>query len=315
MKFKSLYFLSALFVSACCLTSCEEGTGENTDELETIFWNKSAAFQMQLKGKVKTLAIDTTEEFSFDQSGNLESSVYMQHETTTYTYSSGRLTRMITVSDWGYNEIFADTTDVTYGTSGKYLPVYTYDLLDNGLFKNLASHSSGNSTTIYEMSGDSMLMIYTQMENHYDYAINYTQSMYADTTSLTFNGGAFPVTIRSNYSVTNVTYAPDGRFLTIEELFRFHGGSTLTTFKSNSNYIIPISIERVYGTEDPEITTYTYNDKEDLTYEDGYYYDYEYSDYVYDANDNWISRSRRVKNREDVWTDKVTETRVITYWD
>lgn len=64
----------------------------------------------------------------------------------------------------------------------------------------------------------------------------------------------------------------------------------------------------------PITTTYSYNQQGDLVsevYSDGY--QQAYSDYVYDAHGNWISRNYSYKNGEQ-WTAPVAQTRTITYY-
>lgn len=312
MKLRSLYFLSALFVGACCMTSCEDGTGENTDDLETIYWNKSAAFQMQLKGKVNSVVVDDSlETYVFNQAGNLTSSTDT-YSATEYIYSSGRLIRQITTHTYGGETSNKDTMNFTFGTSGKYLPLIMESEMV-GLFKNLASIKyPWNSTTTFTASGDSMLMLSSQAQHNT--MMGEYMNLPDTTGSITFNGGLFPVTIRTNYGLTSITYAADGRFLTIQENSFFR--SKLTTYKSNSNYMLPVSVVGQYEYEEtPSTTTYTYNDKEDLIYVDGSSTDEEYSDYVYDSKGNWTSRSYRTKYGQDSWSNKETETRVITYWE
>lgn len=307
MKFRSLYFLSALFLSASCLTSCEEGTGENTDELETIYWNKSAAFQMQLKGKVKTVVVDDSlESYVFNQTGNI-TSMTDEYAATEYIYSNGRLTRQISTYSSGYK----DTMDYTFNVSGKYLPLIMYEEVA-GLYKNLASIKyPWNSTTTFTASGDSVLIISTHAQHH---TMMDDYMSFSDTTgSITFNGGLFPATIRNYEGLTTFTYAADGRFLT-EQKTTFYN-SILTTYKTNSSYLLPVSevVESEYS-ETPSTTTYTYNDNEDLIRVVNGETIEEYDDYVYDSKGNWTSRSYKSKEGE-TWSDEVTETRVITYWD
>lgn len=312
MKFKSLYVLSALFLGACCLTSCEEGTGENTDDLASVYWNKSAAFQMHLKGKVKVLVVgDSTESYTFNQSGNLVSTVYGQKETD-YIYSSGRLTKVIGTWNW-YTEQTSDTTLYTYATSGKYLPSMSFEVAQAGLIRNIASINAGIYLNRFVARGDSMLMLSSFQER---YITNQIVEQ-TDTTSLTFNGGLYPVTMRSKNGVIHLTYASDGRFLTVEELSHdfYQSYSIVTTFKSTSDYLLPESVVRKRGNEIYNSKTFTYNDNEDVVLIANLDFDEEYSDYVYDANGNWISRSYRHKTRTTEWSEKVTETREITYWD
>ncbi len=315
MKIKSLYLLCALFVGVCCMTSCEEDSGENTDELATIYWNKSAAFQMQLKGKVKTMVADSITTTSFNKSGTITSIITDDDGDVSsylYTYSSGRLTREIYSWSWdGHTN--SDTTDYTYGTSGKYLPISANNVIQMRLFRNIASLNTDYYTTRFEASGDSVLMISSHSN---DYGImNYTPMEHVDTTSFTFNGGLFPVTIRRNNSLCNLTYASDGRFLTAEEEY-FGLSSMVVTFKSdNTEYLLPLSVEykqagATYATE-----TYTYNENDDIISKDGQFYDEEYSDYIYDSKGNWISRGYRGKGTMGDWSAKITQTRQFTYWE
>jgi len=316
MKIRTLYFLSALFVGACCMTSCEDGTTDgNTDDLESIYWNKSAAFQMQLKGNVRTMVTnDTTMTTSFNQSGNYTSVITADGGDETqrlYTYANGRLMNEIYSWSWGEGRN-ADTTSITYGTSGKYLPIFAYNLMEMRLFKNIASVSSNYNTTRFEVSGDSMLMISSYSHQYMN--ASYVQMENADTTSFTFNGGLFPVTIRGYNSMYNITYASDGRFLTAEESY-YGLSSTVTTFKSDSEYLLPLTVDYNQNGETFSTITYTYNENDDIISKVGENYTEEYSDYVYDAKGNWTSRSFRNKYEGAAWSSSVTQTRQFTYWD
>jgi len=317
MKIRFLFFLSALFVGACCLTSCEEGaTDENTDELASIYWNKSAAFQMQLKGKVKTLYLeDSTAIVNFNESGNLISDVSFE-EVTHYNYSNGRLTSIINRSIWD-DQSYMDTTTFTYGASGKYVPMDQEVL--GGLYRNLASFHDRIRSTSFVQSGDSMLMILSH-EGHYT-AMNRTPMAMQDTAVLKYNGGVFPVSLRRGIRMTSMTYATDGRFLTVDDVYNYGEGqlySYLTTYMSDSEYLLPISRVDKENGQTTSTTTYTYNENGDqLTYVNSDY-EVEYRDYQYDSNGNWISRKHRSRYtyvENPTWSDDLIQTRSFTYWN
>jgi len=209
----------------------------------------------------------------------------------------------------------SDTINYTYGTSGKYFPL-SYTEVDEmglfkgvqtmGLYKNRASISSISTNKRFVECGDSTLMITI---SSFIYAT-------ADTSILTYNGGLFPLTIRGKSKVTNFTYATDGRFLTVEDVNSYR--SMVTTFKSNSNYLLPISIVTLSGVGMRDTTTriYSYNENEDLITIVNSLTQSEYGDYVYDAKGNWTSRSARGKViTADVWNAKRFETRQLTYWE
>ncbi len=314
MKFKSFFYVSALFVSACCMTSCEEGTDDNNDELASIYWNKSAAFQMQLKGNVDSLITEDGFIYTFNQSGNITKCIG-QNYLTEFEYSNGRLIREInTTQTWG-DEIQKDTNSYTYGTSGKYLPLF--ENIESGLYRNIAGYKTRFRKANYVQRGDSMLMIISY-EDHYNIT-NRIEREAPDTASLTFNSGSLPVTLRTPYSTYNMTYASDGRFLTIEEVSdNFYDGEMidLTTFKSNSNYLLPISRVRTLNNQSVTIRAYTYNEYDDVLTEEAVDYQIRYSDYQYDSKGNWISRHRESRytfSDNPDWTDDGTQTRTITY--
>lgn len=318
MKIKSLFFMSALCLGVFCLTSCEEGTnGEDGGDLESIYWNKSAAFQMQLKGKVKTVVVDTITTISFNESGNIISEITDNNgfiNKNLLTYSNGRLVRNIYSSGYGEHG-YSDTTNITYGTWGKYLPTNSNDAIDMKLIRNVAGIKSNHSSTRFVSSGDSILMI-TSNENLYN-SKRKAEMGYADTTSLTFNGGLYPVSMKRGNRVCTITYASDGRFLTIDDKYVdfYQTNSTVTTFKSDSKYLLPVSIVRKQGNEAYSTETYEFNENDDIISKDGQSYDEEYSDYVYDAKGNWTSRNYRSKESAGEWSPKRKQTRTITYWD
>lgn len=309
MKNSFLYLLCAVFVGACFMTSCEEGTGENTDDLATIYWNKSDAFRMQLKGKVKTMYDgDSIDAYTFNQDGNITQYSNNGWVVSSFTYTNGRLTRKIGYSHF-YEEVYQDTTDYAYGTSGKYMPLDLEEVIEGGLFRNIASFTTKFGVNSFVTSGDSLLLIRSygqELRGGY---------VFADTIgSLTFNGGLLPLTIRNEGGLTTFTYAEDGRFLTVQETM--YDYSRQTTYKSNSNYMLPISrviLQQDYGV--PTTTTYSYNDNEDLIAVECLNQGKEFSDYVYDSNGNWISRNFRYKYGEGVWSEKYPDTRSFTYWE
>jgi len=320
MKIRSLFFLSAFFVGVCCLTSCEEGTtNENADELASIYWNKSAAFQLHLKGKVKTMVTDDSiTTTTFNQSGNIISyisNVDNQENQKLITYSNGKLTREIYSWSMGAG-INADTTSYTYGTFGKYLPITENSGTEMHLVRNIAGINGNMKSTRFVASGDSIWMISSYSRQNMN--MIYAQEENADTTSLTFNGGLFPVTMRSKYIQCSFTYASDGRVLTSEVVYSGLS-STVTTFKSDCDYLLPISVEYKQGGEIFSAITYSYNENGDIIGKVGAGLDEEYSDYVYDAKGNWISRSYRSKVDSavlsEIWNDKVTQPRHFTYWE
>lgn len=72
MKRYPLFFVCTFLLAAGLFTACEEtGTTDDPDNGSGNYWTKSYAFHMQLKGKVKTLIIDSTQTLNFDEKGNL----------------------------------------------------------------------------------------------------------------------------------------------------------------------------------------------------------------------------------------------------
>lgn len=316
MKIKSLFFLSALFVgSVCCLTSCDDGSGDGSGDGstgdESIYWNKSMAFQMQLKGNVKTLVLDDSMEvYTFNQTGNVDSYVY-ENQLYLYTYINGRLTRLVRTTKSGMmQDSYNDTTLFTYGSLGKYVPVYLDGMEGEVLFKNLASVKRSYNTVNYVLKGDSVLML----TNHtYNVASKRNIMGYVDTTRLIYNGGSFPLIMKSRHGLINLTYASDGRFITFNNVGEYF--TSMTTYKPNSDYLLPLSDVTGYQGQTPETYNYTYDEKDEVIAIDGTDKDEEYSDYVYDNKNNWISRKYRYTYDGTIWSEKETETRLITYWE
>lgn len=262
---------------------------------------------MQLKGKVKTLiAEDTTVATSFDQSGNI---VYIRKEDgtddeKTFIYLNGVLIKEIHAYNLGIDR---DTfiTSYSYGTSGRYVPMTNYNVIEAGLYCNLTGFGIYDNTQHYETKGDSVLMIFSN-------------GIRDDTSAIfTFNGGLFPVTMDTRYGLTTFTYAEDGRFLTQTEVldYRYELVTRITAFKSNSKYLLPVSRTVIIGNGTPDIKQYTYNKYEDLI-RVGYEKQYRlYFDYEYDSKGNWISRCYCDVYPLEEPTEPIKETRRITYWD
>lgn len=316
MKRHPLFLAFTLLLAAGLFTACEEnGNTDDPDNGTGTYWTKSAAFRMQLKGKVKTLVDDSTATYTFDEKGNLltvRDEWENGYEEETYIYNAtGKVLEHRNVSHSQFNS-YGDTTKVFYGTMDKYFPLSGYHIEEGGLYYNLERLEMSNGTTRYVASGDSVLMI-----NTYSYSYGEESQTQSDTIGLAYNGGKYPVRLNGRYMWGRYTYAADGRFLTAEWGHAGHVGyssSVKRTFKGEGPYQQAIMEERFENGVKYSEMTLTYNEHSDPTGSIDGEYQVEYANYVYDAQGNWTERTFRYKNGP-AWTTAVKQTRQITYWD
>jgi len=314
MKRYPLFFVCTFLLAAGLFTACEEtGTTDDPDNGSGNYWTKSYAFHMQLKGKVKTLIIDSTQTLNFDEKGNLltkRDEWENGYSLETYIYNaSGKIVeqRQVTVSQY---ENYGDTMTVSYGNHGKYVPLSPYHIEMEGLFYNLGRMEGSDNTIRYVVSGDSLLMI-----SSYTFTNAGETVTESDTVGLGFDGGSYPVRLNTDFMWGRYSYAADGRFLTAESGHGGHGSSwTKRTFNADGPYQQLVKEEYYYDGALYSETTNTFNEHGDQTGSVSGSYQEEYTGYVYDAQGNWTERMYRYKNGAE-WTTPVKETQQITYWD
>ncbi|MFA5469203.1 MAG: hypothetical protein WC230_00715 [Bacteroidales bacterium] len=121
----------------------------------------------------------------------------------------------------------------------------------------------------------------------------------------------------------NASYQENGMFDEYSEGF-FGTGDNAYTSTRTTKYLVDdefmlidtyVTVDNYAGQEPTSYSqAYTYNQQKDiLTITEGEYIE-EYSNYVYDAHNNWTSRNYRYKNGE-TWSDLSEERREITYWE
>lgn len=314
MKRNPLYYALTLLLATSIMTACEEtGTTDDPDNGSGNYWTKSYAFHMQLKGKVKTLIIDTTSTLNFDEKGNLltkRDEWGQGYSLETYIYNAnGKIVEHRQANVYP-NETYGDTMAVSYGNHGKYVPLSGYHIQEDGLYYNLDLLDGGDNVTRYVVSGDSLLMIGT-----YTYSYDGESMTESDTIGLGFDGGKYPVRLHGGLMWGRYTYAADGRFLTAESGHGGFGNSwSKQTFSAEGPYQLLVKVEQYYNGALMSESTYTYNEHGDQTGVVEGAFQGEYTGYVYDAQGNWTERMYRYKNGAD-WTTPEKETRQITYWD
>lgn len=321
MNFKSLYCVSVLFLGVCFMTSCDDETIDGNGDFNggsSYYWDRSDAYKSQLKGNVKTVIVDDSAEIHiYNRSGVLLTSTTKGeygYEIVVHERSNGQLIR--TISNWYSNnqsneDFSADTVTFSFNTSGKYVPRYPDGLDHENLIKNLSTFGGDWHTTRFVTSGDSMFMLreYHNMQDITSYTV--------DTMCSIRFVGALPVVFTSRHGVTTVTYAEDGRYITIDEIYPYSESRTITRFKEESDYLLMTAMEFYYDGEAlPRRTVLcTYNENDDLIGQETSNFEEEYFDYEYDDKNNWINRTYRYKyDYEEDWTVE-TQTRTITYWE
>jgi hypothetical protein len=193
--------LLGLMVVSLGLPSCEK-TDDDSGNGSESFWDKSDAFKRQLKGKVHTMYDGNT--YTFDESGWLVKIEGLNEQT--FQYTNGRLSTYQEKNTYnGQQTIYISR--YTYGNHGKYIPQNLYyDLSENRLMKDLVKIETENGSTSYVLKGDSILCI---NESTYD---GQTEK---DTSVIYYDGGRYPVRMHYFHMYRTITYAQDGKFLTV----------------------------------------------------------------------------------------------------
>ncbi|MDD2996193.1 MAG: hypothetical protein PHP99_08290, partial [Paludibacter sp.] len=181
-------------------------------------------------------------------------------------------------------------------------------LPESGLTPNLKSISSDGSRTDYVFKGNDLLVISTYEEEKDTLIVKYD--------------GKYPVSSSTSWSfMKDMEFASNGMFTKYSEGFMGQGYITtrIHTFEKDDEYQLLKSVrnENLNGEElMVSIRTITYNDKKDVLTDVEEEYEQVYFDYIYDDKDNWTSRKYKYKNgAESAWSDVITESRTITYWN
>ncbi len=305
MNKHALLFM-ATFMALFLFVSCDTGdTGSGTD---TSYWYSNALTRMNLKGSVKTIMDESNVLYSFNLDGNIASEYDTNlGDSTVYQYQNGLLVSQSLTS----NQL-TQTTTYAYENAGKFVPVDRFHLHIGGLIPGLSSMESRFVKKDYVFDGNNLNMI-----SYEKYGEEWIPS---DTAIITYSG-AYPASYVGQWDFfEGISMQANGMFSTYSEGSYGEGSRTTRVYhfvSINGAQRMSSSTETMMQNNfqrSPITTTYSYNQQGDLVsevYSDGY--QQAYSDYVYDAHGNWISRNYSYKNGEQ-WTAPVAQTRTITYY-
>jgi hypothetical protein len=308
---KPRFNLFCIFFIAFIFAACDS---EDVNSDFENYWSSNALVRSQLRGKVKAVAnvISENEQYivEFNEKGNIskQTATYSTStETSDFTYgANGELTKIVFVSTGEYPS--TSTTTYTYDTHGRYIVQYPFHLHETGLIPNLKSIVNNYGKTDYEFVDDNLLIIST-IQNMID-------------TSIVKYNGKYPSSYTGEYSfMSDISFAQNGMFTSYSEGFYGEGyrDTRVYTFQQDDQYLLLKSMKNTstYSSGSSESTMeISYNEQKDILLEVQDDYETEYSDYVYDKQNNWTSR--KVKTRQGStsnWSEVQVETRQITYWD
>ncbi len=288
---QQIKFLATLFLVGIILTSCEPNYKPNESK---SYWESGDCVRQQLKGKVKQLndgQHGSTMILQFDRQGRFTNVDIGTFVSATYTYNTQG--QIISVTNKGEG-----TTLFTYGDHGKYI-LYDVPRL------NLQSMSSPNYKIDIVVESKSKVLQIRTIEG------------VKDTTILTYDG-KYPIKVESKYGVESFTYASNGMYASIEEVYPTQ--TRKIKYKADPQFLLIESVFISYSDGKRVSVKYIYNKNKDLTEIQEYDEQNkvsattEYSDYVYDSNNNWTSRKMREMNYNGKWGEYTTQKRTITYW-
>lgn len=265
---------------------------------------------MKLRGKVKVVQAEG-ERIEFNEKGFMTSDSYTSENystSTVYNYDSDGKLLSTTSTNKNGAVTSTDTRNYAYDNHGRYVVNSGFHLHESGLTPNLKSITGDRFKTEYVFSGDNLLVI-----NTYD-----TEK---DTLIVKYDG-KYPVSSSTSWSfMKDMEFASNGMFTKYSEGFVGEGYITtrIHTFEKDDEYQLLKSVrnENLNGEElTVSIRTITYNDKKDVLTDVEEEYEQVYFDYIYDDKDNWTSRKYKYNNgAESAWSDVITESRTITYWN
>ena len=305
MKTKLLWV--SFIVAAIVFSGCEP-TDVNTDFKN--YWSSNSLVRLKLRGKVKSVQTEDRR-IEFNEKGFMTSDSYTSENystSTVYNYDSDGKLLSTTSTNKNGAVTSTDTRNYAYDNHGRYVVNSGFHLHESGLTPNLKSITGDGFKTEYVFSGDNLLVI-----NTYDSE--------KDTLIVKYDG-KYPVSSSTSWSfMKDMEFASNGMFTKYSEGFMGQGYRTtrIHTFEKDDEYQLLKSVrnENLNGEElTVSIRTITYNDKKDVLTDVEEEYEQVYYDYVYDDEDNWISRKYKYKNgAESAWSDVITESRTITYWN
>ena len=305
MKTKLLWVL--FIVTAIVFSGCEP-TDVNTDFKN--YWSSNSLVRLKLRGKVKSVQTEDRR-IEFNEKGFMTSDSYTSDNystSTVYNYDSDGKLLSTTSTNKNGAVTSTDTRNYAYDNHGRYVVNSGFHLHESGLTPNLKSITGDGFKTEYVFSGDNLLVI-----NTYDSE--------KDTLIVKYDG-KYPVSSSTSWSfMKDMEFASNGMFTKYSEGFMGQGYITtrIHTFEKDDEYQLLKSVrnENLNGEElTVSIRTITYNDKKDVLTDVEEEYEQVYFDYIYDDKDNWTSRKYKYKNgAESAWSDVITESRTITYWN
>jgi len=317
MKIKLFY--SCLIFIGFFLNSCDpNGVNNNLGN----YWERSTVALMNLKGKVKTITINSGSITSFNESGFI-TSVVNNMDSSIYIYNAnGQLAKIVSKSPNG-NSPLISTITYEYNNPGKYIVQSTSEIFLYMLTPNLSStttvssmYPEGNYTKVeYIFKNSTTMNIVT---------INVLFSTISKDSSTVQYNGYYPSgwSIKGDFA-KDITYASNGMYKTYTVGYK--GTSTTNTnvytFKTNDNYLMPETHQETFAdTSTPSNNfsypyTYTYNDKNDPLEVSGEGGSTQYINFEYDTQGNWISKTKQFKSKgATTWTTVEQTVRTITYW-
>lgn len=305
MNRHALLFM-ATFMAIVLFSSCD--TGESGSDSNSNYWYSNSLTRMNLKGTVKSISDEWNAFYTFNLDGNMTSKYDLIYgDSTVYHYENGLL-----VSQSQTSNQLTQTTTYAYENAGKFVPVDQFHLHEDGLIPGLSSMESGFEKTDYVFDGNNLNMI-----SYEKYGEEWIPS---DTAIITYSG-AYPASYVGQWDFfEGISMQANGMFSTYSEGFYGEGSRTTRVYhfvsingaqrmSSSTETMMQNNVQR-----SPITTTYSYNQQGDLVSDvssEGY--QEAYTDYVYDAHGNWISRNYSYKNGEQ-WTAPVAQTRTITYY-
>ena len=304
---KTKLFWVLFIVTAIVFSGCEP-TDVNTDFKN--YWSSNSLVRLKLRGKVKSVQTGDRR-IDFNEKGFMTSDSYTSDNystSTVYNYDSDGKLLSTTSTNKNGAVTSTDTRNYAYDNHGRYVVNSGFHLHESGLTPNLKSITGDGFKTEYVFNGDNLLVIST-----YD-----TEK---DTLIVKYDG-KYPVSSSTSWSfMKDMEFASNGMFTKYSEGFMGQGYRTtrIHTFEKDDEYQLLKSVrnENLNGEElTVSIRTITYNDKKDVLTDVEEEYEQVYFDYIYDDKDNWISRKYKYKNgAESAWSDVITESRTITYWN
>jgi hypothetical protein len=313
-----LFGMTAFLLIVGLLPSCN--TTDNPENESGNYWTSNSLVRLQLRGDVKTLTENngaTVNRFNTD--GNLTSKVTTYEsgsDATTYSYENGKLisetnTYTNSANLPGQRSAQISTTYYEYENVGKIIPRGPIHLMHIGLAPGLSAVIYTSSRMDFTFHGNDLWIVTSETDG--------TTNVPTDTIVVTYSGN-YPVSFQNDWSFcNNMTYASNGMFVTYNEGFYGTGynDTRAYTFLANDKYQLISSMVNVVVSDynnTTSTTNYTYNDHFDLLTQGSTESMDEYSDYVYDTQDNWTSRKYRYFSTGNGWGEYTTETRVIEYY-